>query len=272
MIPSTQIKRKSVFMNTRVCAIRDTSPRIKCISLQHQKLKDIGPFVPGAHFKVFIPQDKNIPPVSPDMSTGRAVWPDERTRPFVRTYTVRRIDRINGILDVEFVMHGDNGPASAWALNAVTSDCLGIGIKPGKTFKTAAWYLFAGDDTALPAIAAMLEALPAETKGVALLEVENAADIFEIKTNSAVEVNWLSREGQTADRSDLLLKTIQTVMLPNPANTTRYVWIAGEDNMVRETRRFANEQLGLNREELHATVYWKAGFSEDGYQKIRRGE
>jgi NADPH-dependent ferric siderophore reductase len=272
MQPSTEIKRKSVFMNTQVCAIRDTSAHLKCISLQHEQLKDLGPLAPGAHFKIFIPRDKNTPPVSPDMSTGRAVWPDENTRPFVRTYTVRRIDHTNGILDVEFVMHGDNGPASAWASNAVMGDYLGIGIKPGKTFKPAAWYLFAGDDTALPAIAAMLEALPAETKGVALLEVENAADAFEIKTNSAVQINWLSREGQTAERSDLLLKTIQNVMLPNPANTTRYVWIAGEENMVREARIFANEELGLSREELHATVYWKAGISEDGYQKIRRGE
>jgi NADPH-dependent ferric siderophore reductase len=54
--------------------------------------------------------------------------------------------------------------------------------------KWADWNLFADDETATPAIAAMLEALPAETSGIALLEVDSPSDIFKINTKSSVEV------------------------------------------------------------------------------------
>jgi NADPH-dependent ferric siderophore reductase len=274
MIQAETIKRTgSIYLTTQVCAIRNVSTHLRCISIQHEAIKKAGPVPPGAHFKLFIPKDKTRGIAAPDLSTGRPLWHNENEKPFVRTYTIRRLDREMGTLDVEFVLHGDNGPASGWAGSAAIGDYLAIGIKFGKRMPDRAdWYLFAGDETALPAIAAMLEALPAKAKGIALLEIEKPADAFIINTNSAVAIRWLSREGTPPEQSELLLNTIKDIVQPDPMPNTRHVWIAGENNMVRATRKYAMEQLGLNREELHATVYWKAGLSEDALQKIRRDE
>ncbi len=40
----------------------------------------------------------------------------EEARPWMRSFTVRRL--ADGVLTVDFVLHGDNGPASAWAAAA----------------------------------------------------------------------------------------------------------------------------------------------------------
>ena len=271
---SNEIKgARSVVMNAEVCDIQDTTSHLRQISLKHELLKEVGFLAPGAHFKLFIPLNKAAQAILPDVSTGRPFWADKKNKPHVRTYTVRNIDRISGILDVEFVLHGDGSPASGWALNASIGDYLGIGIKKsGRVHDHADWFLFAGDETATPAIATMLEALPTAATGIAFLETDGILDQFKINTKSSVEIRWLSRNGKHPEESDLLLNAVKNMILPDPLLQSRYVWIAGEDNMVRSIRKYAAEQMTLGREELHATVYWKAGLSEDAYQKMRRAE
>ncbi|MGY0035087.1 siderophore-interacting protein [Pedobacter sp. NJ-S-72] len=96
-----------------------------------------------------------------------------------------------------------------------------------------------------------------------------SAETFQIKTESAVEIRWLIRNGKPAEQSDLILNAVKEVTLPDVLFKSRFVWIAGEEKMVRAMRKYASEQLELNREELRATVYWTAGLSEDDYQQIR---
>ncbi|WP_142527156.1 siderophore-interacting protein [Pedobacter westerhofensis] len=260
---TTRFKRQALYLKTTVSAVKDVSPHLRCISLQNDLFKSIGPINPGAHFKLFIPKDASAAAIQPDMSSGRAIWPDMISKPVARTYTVRRINRDSGTLDVEFVMHGDNGPASAWANRAVTGNELGIAIKTGKSFFWSDWYLLAGDETALPAIASMLEAMPADKHGVALLEVGSVADILNIRSMSNITLRWFSRDGNPAEKSELLWNAMKSIKLPDPALGSRCVWIAGENSMVTQLRKYAAEQLRLSREELRATAYWTAGLSED---------
>lgn len=271
MIKQNEIKApKYITVNARVCAVQDIAIHVRRISLQHELLKDVGPLAAGAHFKVFIPRIKGTRAVLPDLSAGRPFWPDEKTKPHIRTYTVRSLDRENGILEVEFVLHGDSGPASAWAGNASAGDYLGVGIKTtGKVHQPSDWYLFAGDETATPAISAILETLPAKTTGLALLEVAHDEDKFYLNNNSAIEIRWLIRDGVPPEKSELILDVLKKTTLPDPELMSRHIWIAGEESMVRAIRKYAGEQLGLNREELHATIYWKSGLSEEHYQQTK---
>ncbi|MBB6274103.1 NADPH-dependent ferric siderophore reductase [Pedobacter cryoconitis] len=268
MIPTDEIKKPgAVYMNARIYAIQDTTPHLRRISLKHELLKEIGPLAPGAHFKIFIPPAQGAPATLPELLSGRPVWPDGKDKPYIRTYTVRSLDRVTGILDVEFVLHGDSGPASAWAERVAIGNHVGIGLKKtGKVHVQADWYLLAGDETATPAITAMLEVLPATTKGIALLEAGSDADIFPIKTDSAIEIRWLIRNGKLPEQSDLIIDAVKNIVLPDALLNSRLVWVAGEENMVKNMRKYASEQLGLDREELRATVYWKAGLSEDDDQ------
>jgi NADPH-dependent ferric siderophore reductase len=259
-----------LYVNARVCNIKDITSHLRRISVQQQLLKEIGSLAPGAHFKVLIPAIKGEQAILPDLSSGRPYWADQNNKPVIRTYTVRNLDRVNGILDVEFVLHGDIGSASAWAAEASINDHLGLGIKkPAKMHQWADWYLFAGDETATPAIAALLESLPPETKGMAFLEADSPSEIFTINTKSTVEVHWLTREGKLPEHSGKLVNAIKDVVVPDAAHYSKYAWIAGEHGIVKAMKKYISEQLGFDREELHTTVYWTAGLSEDESRQFR---
>lgn len=139
---------------------------------------------------------------------------DPVQRGSMRTYTVRetRCDADEPEIDVDFVMHfdadGNGGPASLWAAGATPGDRIwmigpnvhaatcttagsygGIEWRPG----LAQHVLLAGDETAVPAISAILESLPADIGGHAFLEVPDPADFQDVITPSAVEITWLAR-------------------------------------------------------------------------------
>jgi NADPH-dependent ferric siderophore reductase len=141
---------------------------------------------------------------------------DPATRGSMRTYTVRqaRLDAVYPEIDVDFVMHfdadGNGGPAANWALTAKPGDALTL-IGPNnraahcvtaETYSGIEWrpglagrVLLAGDETAVPAISAILESLPGYMTGQAFLEVPEAGDFLDLETAADVEVTWLARGG-----------------------------------------------------------------------------
>jgi len=140
-----------------------------------------------------------------DWYTAWRALPAER-RPPIRTYTVRAVRPFAHEVDVDFVLHGDGGPASAWAGAARPGDGLVL-LGPdadvpaphgGRDFVPPLRIdrlLLAGDETALPAIAAILEGLPADARGEALVEVPTSADCLDLTAPVGMEVRWLGRDG-----------------------------------------------------------------------------
>ncbi len=174
------------------------------------------------------------------MADGGSAWYqqwlalDPKERGDMRTYTVRgsRCDQEVPEIDVDFVMHldedGKGGPASQWAAAAVPGDRVWI-IGPNveaATCATAGAYggiewrpgmaqnvVLAGDETAVPAISAILESLPEDMKGHAFLEVPDSSDIQDIQTHSRVGISWLVRSGRP--HGELLEAAVrQTVKVP----------------------------------------------------------
>ncbi|MET4059907.1 iron complex transport system ATP-binding protein [Arthrobacter sp. UYP6] len=161
---------------------------------------------------------------------------DAAVRGSMRTYTVRaaRCSGAEPEIDVDFVLHfdeeGKGGPASSWAAAAQPGDrvsiigpnaahCVtaesygGIEWRPGM----ARHILLAGDETAVPAITAILESLPADITGHALLEVPAAADELPVSTESSVKVTWLPRGGRP--HGELLDAAVRSaVVLPGWAS------------------------------------------------------
>src|SRR6218665_1583190 len=90
-----------------------------------------------------------------------------------RTYTVRHVRPDVREVDVEFALHGDHGPATRWASRVRVGDpiliigpderspdrTVGIDFRPGSVERL----LIAGDETADPAICAILEQVPRNT-------------------------------------------------------------------------------------------------------------
>ncbi|MCM3656615.1 siderophore-interacting protein [Agromyces mediolanus] len=144
--------------------------------------------------------------------------PADRRNAF-RTYTVRAVRPGRREVDVDFALHGDLGPASAWAARASEGDELliigpderspertvGIDFRPGAVDTV----LLAGDETAAPAICAILEQLPADASGAALIEVPSPADVLQVAAPEGVEVRWLARSSADAVHGERLVPAVR---------------------------------------------------------------
>src|SRR5580698_7631228 len=143
--------------------------------------------------------------------------------PTRRHYTIRRFDRAELKLDIDFVLHGDS-PATRWARGAKVGETLTAQGPRGSTVvhPSAAWHLFTGDETALPGIAAMIESLPAGAKPHAFIEVAGPDDEQPIVTDAALNLRWLHRDGPPAARSEALIEALSDFDLP-PGDGQAYV-------------------------------------------------
>lgn len=148
-------------------------------------------------------------PAEPDWYPLWRALPDELRNP-IRTYTVRAVRQRSREVDVDVVLHGDGGPAARWAAAVRVGDGLALigpdarfpGTNGGVAFQLpphADTVLLAGDETALPAIAAILEGLERRSgpvRGEAVIEVPGRADLLHLRVPAGVRVTWLAREGR----------------------------------------------------------------------------
>ncbi|SHF85870.1 siderophore-interacting protein [Geodermatophilus nigrescens] len=182
--------------------------------------------------------------------------------PVTRTYTVRAWDADAGELTLDFVVHGDEGVAGPWALAARPGDTLQL-FGPGGAYTpdaTAGWHLLAGDETALPAIAAALEVLPAGARAEVFLEVAGPEEEQELAAGDGVRVTWVHR---SAAPGVALVAAVLGADLPEG---DVHVFVHGEAGSVRELRRFVRTGLGVPRERLSVSGYWRIGRTEDRWQ------
>lgn len=202
--------------STRVAGISRLGEHFVRFTFAGDELQHFGTGGLDQRIKLMLPRaDGTLPELglfadpAPTMMEWYGRWralPDEERNP-MRTYTVRDVRPEAREIDVDFVLHGTQGPASAWALRAGVGDELvilgpdersetggrgrsgGIEWDPG----TARSVLLAGDETAVPAICAVLETLTEEFSGHVFLEVPSTEDILPVATPASVQLNWLPR-------------------------------------------------------------------------------
>ncbi|QGK71956.1 siderophore-interacting protein [Allosaccharopolyspora coralli] len=178
-------------------------------------------------------------------------------QPLHRTYTVRAFDLDALRLTVDFVVHAHGGPGTTWATTVRPGERV-VTVGPTPAYRPspdADPLVLAGDETALPAIGAILEELPARTPVRAFVEVADTDEKQSIATDAAVEWAWLPRDGLPAGRSTLLTEAIRWADLGERA----HVWVGAEATVVREIREHCQRVLGLDRDRLYALAYWRAG-------------
>lgn len=189
--------------------------------------------------------------------------------PSTRTYTIRWVDSKAQELAIDFVVHGSEGLAGPWAAAAAPGDRL-IVSGPGGAYRPdpeADWYLLAGDEAAVPAIAAALEALPSAAVGSAFLEVDGDDDIQTIAAPPGIEVIWLLRRGEPAGTSSLLAHAVATV----PWQDGRVdVFAHGEREYMKALRKILFTDHGLERSQVSLSGYWAQGRNEDGFQAEKK--
>ena len=191
----------------------------------------------------------------PDEEPGEVltlIWPDGHARNF----TIRAYDRARAAVEVDFILHGDAGTASAWARRARVGQTLWF-YGPRVHFvedREADWTLLAGDETALPSIAATLARAPVERRILAFVEVDPAAARREdVALPPAATLTWLERQ-VPAHASRELERAVRAAPLPPGRGK---VWLAGEAGVVRGLRTYLRDERELAIGPQQAVGYWK---------------
>ena len=194
---------------------------------------------------------------------GEPTEPDGR--PLVRAYTIRALR--DGEWDVDVVVHGDEGLGGPWAQRVRPGETVTF-FGPGGGYApdlAAPWHLLVGDDSALPAIAAAVEALPAGAVAHAFVEVPEAADRQRLVSDADVRVTWVHRG--TATLSETVASAYASGALPAGAP---HAFLHGEAGSVRELRRWVRTALGVPRELLSASGYWRRGHDDESWRAEKR--
>ncbi len=197
---------------------------------------------------------------------------DPADLPVTRTYTVRSVDTAARTISLDFVVHGDEGLAAPWARSAEPGDRITF-RGPGGAYAPdtdADWHLFAGDLSALPAIASALEALPAHATGLAFVTVENDHDVLALDAPEGVTVNWLVRDAADAAEDPDPTGDLARALAAEPWPVGRpQIFAHGERESMKALRALFSAR-GITRDQLSLSGYWALGRTEDRFQAEKR--
>jgi NADPH-dependent ferric siderophore reductase len=255
-----RLRRQPVPLKTyfaRVVRTARISPQMLRITLGEGDLPEFVSAAPDQFITLLLPlPGQERPVVTRDLRWEAFREMPEEVRPTARNYTVRQHRPEVAELDVDFVMHGDDGPASRWAARAQPGDHLAIwGPRmaydpPGDTI----WQLLVADETGLPAVGAILEALPSGTRVHAFIEVADRAEAQALTSAGDVTITWLYRHGIPAGESDLLIDAVRAATLPDGLV---YVWGGGERRVMSEVRRHLQDERGIAADAISILNYWR---------------
>lgn len=294
------------FFRAPVAAITDLTPSFRRFTFRDEALAEYGDPGFDQRVKVLFPTETAS---IDDMPTGDD-WYDRwrslptEARPVMRTYTTRAVRGAMGEVDIDMVAHDVLGPASAWIADARVGDEVLIlapttahtGVNYGIDFVPPAdtdAILLAGDETAAPAIAVILEQLPPDARGIVVLEVPRAGDVGYLPRHPGFELVLAARSGET-DRHTHLITAVEraaaqlapagvgaeveeidvdTDILWEVPRTAKggaalkraplYAWLAGEASAIKTLRRHLVGSVGVDRRAVAFMGYWRLGRSEN---------
>ncbi|QKV65289.1 siderophore-interacting protein [Pseudomonas sp. 43A] len=274
------------------------SPHMMRITLASPAVKEMATWAPDQRVKLFFPAADGSPA---RLAQGEGWYARFKAmiadrRPAMRTYTIRHLRAEQGEVDIDFVLHGETGPASRWALRAQPGDSMqilapdrrfsaqdagGFEWKPPQTLKQV---LLVADGTALPAAMGILDELAAMAEPPltqAFFEVDSVEDMLAVPDWAGLMVQWLVRDQASA--GTLMVAAVQKAVAPihassigqavelaevdidkeilweiaETANESFYGWIAGESAAVMSLRRYLIKECGIARESLNLMGYWR---------------
>ncbi|SDD45582.1 siderophore-interacting protein [Actinokineospora iranica] len=256
--PEAPARRRSRRQETRlwrvpVVRVERVTPHLARVTVHDDSLADLAGAGTDQNVMLYFYPEDTVLPEPLTLESARALW--SQVRPLTRTYTIRRHDPVTNEVDFDFVLHGDSGPASAWAQRVQVGDHM-IFVGPSPAYQpdpAADWYLLAGDETALPAISSILAVLPPGKPVLAYVEVADAAE-----EQPVPGVTWLHRDGVPAGESTVLVDAIRAAELPDG---TPEVWLAGERGAMLAVRTHLLSERGYPRQRVRPTTYWRLGES-----------
>lgn len=259
----TQPSRKRQLRSATVVGTEQLTPHLIRVVIGGDDLAGFGAGAFTDHYvKLLFPHAGVEYPEPFDLEVIRRDLPREQW-PRTRTYTVRRWDPDAREVVIDFVYHGDEGLAGPWAAQAKPGDTLRF-LGPGGAYAPSAeadWHLLVADESALPAVAAALERVPAGAPAHVFVEVAGAEDELTLTTAADATVTWVHRGDRLI--GEALVEAVRG--LEFPAGTLD-AFVHGEAAFVKDLRRLLRVERNVPREQLSISGYWRRGVDEDGWQ------
>lgn len=241
-----------------VCAVRQLTPHMRRLTLTAAEFASFVPMGPDEYFGLLLPQDEDAELVLPDIDAPEAIRaavaaiPDD-IRPDLRWYTLRNHRPESEEIDIDFVVHGDEGPGTRFASRARIGSVLGVRESTSiyAEFDDVRTQVLVGDESSLPAIARILEMRSVADTRV-FIEIADADERQEIGAASSIE--WIEREGRRP--GERLRDAVAAAALPEQLD---YVWICGESGAVQELRRHFVGERGVAKSRITFSGYWRLG-------------
>lgn len=283
--------------NVQLAHKREVSPSMLSLVFSGPDVAQMKSDSPDQRIKLLLPAEDGTPPALPVEGEWYQTFlatPKER-RPILRTYTLRHVDPVRQEVTVEFVRHGTEGPASAWAINASIGDALQMVAPNAAHAADSGGYewtppvglrnaLIIADETALPAARGILEMLAEQVnppKVQAFFEVPEPGDCADLTAFEFAEVHWLPRQPQAAQHGERLISTVKQLarvgeikragsvreeaegeLLWDKATSDSnifYGWVAAESTVVKRLRRYLIAECGVDQDTINFMAYWAKG-------------
>jgi NADPH-dependent ferric siderophore reductase len=275
------------------------TPNMMRVTFGGAELAQLTPAGYDQWFRLFLPragQDMlRLPTRASGLWYAEYLTTPKARRPWVRNYTVRAARPDLNEIDVDFVLHGDedagdpaehgpwhaaqhgSGPGAGFAQAAEPGLRVGI-LDQGISYDPRHahdWTLLVADESGLPAVAGICESLPADARGIAVIEVPTAGDKQEVRAPSGVELRWVVRSegdprgaagagaGADAVPGQAALADLRSLDLAG-LGAEVYAFAAGESSLATGARRYLVNECGMPRAHVDFVGYWRHGRSAPG--------
>ncbi len=234
-----------------VTAVRQVAPGMARVTLAGPELEGFVAPGPADHVKVFFPDADGV--LTTPVFTPEGVTRPESGTVIVRDYTPFAYRSEAGELDIDFVLHGDDGPASAWAASAVPGMPLAIAGPRGSHLTPTGIEraIVVADETALPAASRWLDALARAVPVTALLMIADPGTASYLAEGPGRDLRWFAGAGREA--------AAQEALRGLGIGERDFVFLAGEAGAMVPMRRHLRRELGLPKQRVDAHGYWKRG-------------
>lgn len=209
-----------------VAALRRIAPRMQRLRLVGDNLARFDTFA-NLHVRLYVPNEygKTLP--RPMLGRdGRPRLSGRIDGCAMRYYTIREIDAEAGWLDIDFVLHEDAGPACDFARRAQLGDICGISGPCGLSVKPAQYYLLAGDETALPAIARIARSLPDTVQGRIVIDTHAPDGRIDFSVPAGMTLQWISSLSSPG-QEPFVSSVSRAITEATSASDDHFIWIAG---------------------------------------------
>ena len=254
----------------RVKGVKNLTPNMLRVTLSCPSVTHVDESCKGAHCKLLLPPSDMSEDIFKQVIRIRPSELNLDKRPVRRTYTVRYFRPETREIDIDFVNHGDNGPASSWARHADSSSFLGLLGPASPKIKEfyADWYLVAADMSALPVAGATIEAMPKKAQGLAIFEVTTEADKQSFSTPPGIKKHWIVNSNPHTS------SIAQLSFLENLKWRTGILQtcIAGESSLIKKLRHYLMIEKRVPKQDAYISGYWKIGLIEDEHRAWKNSQ